>query len=110
MEKPETYEDALEDTCTRLMLLLIKKHEDYGTGNLLKFGTFGILVRGSDKIERLINLHNKSESVENETILDTWMDLAGYALQAIMMLEGTFTNPLNTQSNPKTEHEGNNAI
>lgn len=100
-EKITYYEESLEDICVRLMQLLVKKHKDYGTGNLLKFGSFGILVRVSDKVERLINLHNKPEAVENETILDTWMDVAGYALQAIMMLEGTFNNPTNFEINQK---------
>ena len=107
----EYYEHSLEDVCIRLMQLLIKKHRDYGTNNLLKFGTFGILVRSSDKIERLVNLQNRKESVEDETILDTWMDVAGYALQAIMMLENTFSNPLiNADANEIPEHSTDNSI
>lgn len=61
---------------TEVHSLLVKKHRDYGTQNLLLFGEFGILVRVSDKVQRLIQLHNNSgAALENETGDDTWMGL-----------------------------------
>ena len=38
--------------------LFDKKHSDYGPHNIDKFGIMGVLVRSSDKMERLINLPN----------------------------------------------------
>lgn len=56
-----------------------------------KFGVspfLGCLVRLSDKFNRLTNIV-KDESLEmvNESIVDTLMDLAAYALIAIILLE-----------------------
>jgi hypothetical protein len=64
--------------------LLIKKHRDYGTNNLDEFGSFGILLRVSDKRQRLLNLIKSKDRPEvSETLEDTWLDMAGYAVQAV---------------------------
>jgi hypothetical protein len=70
--------------------LLISKQKDYGHGNILSFGLFGVAVRMSDKLERLKNLLSKSTAPLNETLEDTVMDIVGYATIAAMLLEGTF--------------------
>ena len=91
----KTYEDALVERLKELEALLICKHRDYGTQNLLKFGELGILVRATDKIERLTNLHKNGEAaLKSETGRDTWVDLAGYAIQALMMQDGDFDLPM----------------
>ena len=66
-------------------ILFCKKQKDYGPANISKFGIFGVIVRVSDKIERLINLHQKATqpdtypiSVQNEPIEDSWTDLSVY--------------------------------
>ena len=69
--------------------ILIAKHHDYGEDNLAAFGELGILVRASDKLARLKNLLEKKAEVSDETRADTWRDLAGYALQALIMLDST---------------------
>ena len=67
--------------------LLEQKNASYGDNNLRKFGRFGILVRVSDKIERLKNLlENKVSTTLTETEKDTWMDIAGYAIQAVRFI------------------------
>jgi len=65
--------------------LFDKKQKDYGPANISKFGIFGVIVRVSDKIERLLHLHQKSLqsdtypiSVQNEPIEDSWTDLSVY--------------------------------
>jgi len=61
--------------------LFDKKQKDYGPANISKFGIFGVIVRVSDKIERLINLHQKAtqpDVVQNEPIEDSWTDLSVY--------------------------------
>jgi hypothetical protein len=70
--------------------LLIGKQKDYGHGNILSFGLFGVAVRMSDKLERLKNLLSKGTTPSNESIEDTIMDIVGYATIASMLLEGTF--------------------
>lgn len=74
-------DDVLED----LTNVLKAKHHDYGEDNLREFGEFGILVRVSDKVARLKNLLKVDGEVKDETIEDTWRDIAGYAIQALIL-------------------------
>jgi len=90
--RPVTYRQGLAKVSSELQTMLIKKHHDYGVDNLKKFGELGILVRCSDKVERLNNII-KSGAAVSETNEDTWMDLAGYAIQALMMARGYFELP-----------------
>jgi hypothetical protein len=60
------------------------KQQDYGSGNISAFGEFGVLVRLNDKIERLKNL-NKMPSVKNEAIDDSYLDIANYAVIAMLI-------------------------
>ncbi len=66
--------------------LLDRKRQDYGTGNIRKFGSHGVLVRVSDKVERLINLSKRDGSPNFESVDDTWKDIAGYAILALIEL------------------------
>ncbi len=67
--------------------LLEKKHADYGDNNIIKFGTKGVLVRVNDKVERLINLTWENDKEPNfESVEDTWKDIAGYAILALIEL------------------------
>lgn len=69
--------------------VIARKQHDYGHGNILKFGLTGIVVRISDKVERIKNLQAKG--VEgHEPEVDAWLDIVGYSLIAIMLQEGTF--------------------
>lgn len=67
--------------------LLERKHADYGDNNIAKFGTKGVLVRVNDKVERLINLTWETDKEPNfESVEDTWRDIAGYAVLALIEL------------------------
>lgn len=66
--------------------LLDRKRADYGTENIKKFGSYGVLVRVSDKVERLINLSRKEGQVNFESVEDSWKDIAGYAILALIEL------------------------
>lgn len=67
-----------------------KKQKSYGRGNISRFGEKGILVRVSDKLERLVRM--VWQGVENplldESINDTWIDMAVYAAIAIIVRKG----------------------
>lgn len=69
---------------------LCKKQHDYGHDNINAFGIIGVAVRISDKIARFKNLQNRTNSVSNETLLDTLMDMVGYAVLARMLEDGSF--------------------
>ena len=59
--------------------LFDKKQHDYGPHSIGKFGTTGVLVRSSDKLERLINLYKRGENPEvAEPITETWQDISVY--------------------------------
>ena len=73
---------ALENVAT-----LDRKQRDYGSRNISEFGEFGILMRVWDKICRLKNLMGK-ENPQNESIDDSWLDMANYALIAILVRRG----------------------
>ena len=70
--------------------LLITKQADYGKQNILDFGELGILIRSNDKFARLKNLYNNKEHPQNESIRETWEDIAGYAILALMLIDGEF--------------------
>lgn len=74
---------------------VISKQKDYGHGNIMRHGLHGVIVRMCDKVERIKNLESKrfGEPV-NESLGDSWLDLVGYCIIAIMLLQGTFELPL----------------
>ena len=78
---PEHHKIALE-----IAELLDQKRADYGAENIKKFGSYGVLVRVSDKVERLINLSKRNNKPNFESVEDTWRDIAGYAILALIEL------------------------
>lgn len=90
----------LAKKAARLMLFNLKvldnKQQDYGSANLHKFGEYGVLVRTSDKVERLINLHAKAgnkgfppDSTQvKESMQDTWLDGANYCFIGAVLNSG----------------------
>ena len=77
--------------------LFDKKQRDYGTKNIDKFGVLGVLVRVSDKIERLINLQEQSKKTKigkieaNEPMMDSWADITVYGAIARIVSKGTWS-------------------
>ena len=66
------------------------KNADYGDSvseTYKKYGMTSFLVRMEDKINRVKTLSEKEAQVKEETIKDTLLDLANYALLAIIELE-----------------------
>jgi len=90
----ETWDEACKEVADEIINLLISKQRDYGKNNILDFGEYGILVRSNDKIARLKNLNQKSINPANESIEDTWRDISGYAILALMVRRGLFNLPL----------------
>jgi hypothetical protein len=79
------------------LLVLDRKQKDYGSLNLTKFGTFGVVVRMNDKMERIINLSKKREVIRNahlgdsalnEPMADSFLDQANYSLIGYVMERG----------------------
>lgn len=68
-------------------LLMDRKQQDYGPENIAEFGSFGCIVRMSDKHKRLKQLYNngKRRKVQCETIEDTFRDISNYSIIATMV-------------------------
>ena len=92
----ETYsfEEACRSTALKVAEVVIAKQHDYGHDNILAFKEQGLVVRLWDKINRLKNLFWNNSEPKNESIEDTFTDIAGYAIIGLMLAEGTFTNEL----------------
>jgi hypothetical protein len=71
--------------------LLDDKQLDYGPHNISAFGEFGVLVRCSDKVERLKHLQKKGNPI-HEGIHDSWQDLANYAVIAQLVHQNLWPN------------------
>lgn len=80
------FDRALNDVMVEMGNLLGRKRESYGPSNLSKFGDVGVLVRTSDKVERLAHMHRHglTTSAVGEDAEDAWRDIAGYALLALV--------------------------
>lgn len=90
MTEPKHLDEAFRLVCAELTDTFISKHRDYGKGNILSIQELGIAFRETEKVERLKNLLLKSQDPANEAIDDTWLDVAVYAVIAIMLRRGWF--------------------
>lgn len=68
----------------------IRKNTDYGNSFSQLYAEFGLLstvIRLSDKLGRLKTLTQQEALVKDESIRDTLMDLANYAVMTVMELD-----------------------
>lgn len=80
-----------EESRNKMFPLMVDRQRKYGTGNILKFGTKGIIIRMSDKVERLKNLGGE---FVDDSIEDAHMDIVGYACLHWMCANDVFELPL----------------
>ena len=77
--------------CKELTETYKKKNADYGNSfenSLDKHGLIAGIVRMDDKMSRLISLNSKNgQLVLDESLRDTLMDLANYAIMSVMWLD-----------------------
>jgi len=73
--------------CDKVRDLLIRKNHDYGDSFAQQYAKYGLqsaLIRMDDKMRRLETLAGGEQAQVAESIEDTLMDLAGYALLALV--------------------------
>jgi hypothetical protein len=92
MKKVTSLDQAYERVLAELLAMFLKKHKDYGKGNILANGEIGIAMRVSEKIERLKHLLLTQGTPQNESIDETWTDIAVYAVIARLVRSGEFKN------------------
>jgi hypothetical protein len=71
--------------------LLLKKHKDYGPKNISGSpggALNGLRVRIHDKLARINNLYDSGSTPENESLRDSFIDMANYAIIALLVLDG----------------------
>ena len=81
--------NAWAEAAKQVTDLLAEKQEDYGPENILTTGHVGLSVRLTDKVARLRNLQG-AQIPKFESVKDTYMDIAGYGIIGMMLLDGTF--------------------
>lgn len=71
--------------------LLVRKHKDYGPKNISHSpgGPLnGLRVRMHDKLARINHLIESGAEPSNESLKDSFVDLANYSVIAMMVIDG----------------------
>jgi Nucleotide modification associated domain 1 len=89
------FESQLSQRFEQCEDLLVRKHRDYGPKNISGSpgGPLnGLRVRLFDKLARINNLIDQGNDYEpaNESLRDSFMDLANYSVIALMVLDGVW--------------------
>ena len=87
MKNFEDLEKILGELCT----IMVRKHADYGPMNIsgAPGGAMnGLRVRMYDKLARLNNLADTGDTPNYESIEDTLIDLANYAIIGLLVQRG----------------------
>ena len=89
------FNNDVADVTSGLFDLLISKHKDYGPKNIsLSPGgpLNGLRVRMWDKLARINNLVDTGAKPENESLEDSFKDMANYAIIGLLVLQGKWPN------------------
>jgi len=91
----DNFEAALSTKFLEAEELLVKKHKDYGPKNISESpgGPLnGLRVRMHDKLARINHLYDSGATPENESLRDSFIDMANYSIIALMVLDGDWDN------------------
>lgn len=78
------------DISDELLTVMLNKNEDYGPDNILKSpggAINGLNVRLFDKVARLNNLISNNKIPNNESVRDTFIDIANYAIIGLLVVD-----------------------
>lgn len=95
-----TFDDSVDAILSQLRSIMLRKQADYGPRNILDCGEVGVVIRANDKLARIRNLYGISDgtfqkkTASNESIEDSFVDLANYAIIALMLRAHAFDLPL----------------
>jgi len=106
----ENMEHNIDVIIAELKNLLLKKHQDYGPLNISNApggAINGLRVRMYDKLARINNLYEKGGDTPNyESIADSFMDLANYAIIGLLVQNGQWEGmPNGNTSTPNSSIE-----
>ena len=86
-----SFKDSVDALLEEAGKLLLTKQNDYGPLNISRApgGPLnGLRVRIFDKVSRINNLIDSGASPEHESLRDSFIDLANYAIIALMVIDG----------------------
>lgn len=90
VKQPKYLDEAFEQITNELLRMFLKKHKDYGKGNVLDMGELGIAFRISEKFNRVKHLLMSNKKPTNESLYETWIDIAVYAVIGALFRKGQF--------------------
>ena len=96
LSKTDIFAMNLAEVIDELEDIINYKQQDYGSNAILgsPYGALnGIIVRMHDKMNRIIHLEKTkatSSKINNESLRDTFIDVAGYALLAVLVIDDRF--------------------
>lgn len=85
------FEQAAENQYHKALEILLQKHSDYGPSNIAGSpgGPLnGLRVRMWDKLARINHLIETGADPRNESLRDSFLDLANYSMIALMVIDG----------------------
>ena len=94
----------MQSILDELAVIMVKKHQDYGPMNIAGApgGPMnGLRVRMYDKLARLNNLVDKGDTPNYESIEDTLLDLANYAIIGLLVQRGQWEGLPNSNGETK---------
>jgi hypothetical protein len=94
-DAPETFDDAVAVVAVEIAETLIRKRRDYGTRGVGDFplgSDVFLAAQVWNKTTRILNLLD-DRTPSNEPLADSWRDLAGYAMLALIHSRGWFALP-----------------
>jgi len=89
------FEEAVQQKFQHAKHVLLSKHKDYGPKNIAHSpggALNGLRVRMHDKMARINHLIDKKAKPEHESLQDSFLDLANYAIIAMLVLDGEWPN------------------
>ena len=81
---------TFKDILNKMYEIYERKNADYGNSFSKSYEEFGLVspvIRLSDKVERLKTLCNKEAQVKDESIIDTLIDIAVYAVLTVLEIK-----------------------
>lgn len=83
--------DKMKDLTNEMLKIYMEKNSDYGDSFSKSYNEFGIIapvVRMNDKMERIKQLSKAEDiKVKDESLHDTLIDIANYALMTAVEME-----------------------
>lgn len=86
----DTSAHQFKDIAKGMIETYVRKNHDYGNSfdkSLDKFGLVASVVRIGDKMNRIESLVQKKAMVQDESIRDTLLDMANYAIMTVMWMD-----------------------